>query len=423
MSAIDVWFNKIRDYSNLSVSRIPLQVSREWSLQDGFIIHHTGRFFQVAGLRYQWGGHDMSQPIFVQQEIGTLGFIINEYKLLAYAKVEPGNVGGAQLAPTCQATASNLEQIHGGGAPSYAELFSSSRTKYIYDTLQSEQGSRFYKKQNRNTLISLSEPISIDETHQWLEVDAVLELMKHDFLVNTDARSTIVCSPWNRLVKRNPFARTSEKFSSELAESYQVVMSSRLDKLTQERNLLQKRFTEPELIPIPEIDDWKFEAHGLIPKNGNVFEVFQIQVHVDGREKTDWDQPIISSSNEGYVELICGRIDGLLHFLFKLQAEPGLFNIVELHPSLVVSPGSNMPKHIYASYPGASIIAECKQSDEGGRFFQDVSTYRLVDIGEAFSPPQHGHWLTLSQIRSLLNESGWFTNESRSAISLVLTWL
>ena len=72
----------------------------------------------------------------------------------------------------------------------------------------------------------------------------------------------------------------------------------------------------------------------------------------------------------------------------------------------------------YQSYPQASVVAECRQSDEGGRFLQDVSTYRLIDLGEV---PEDligfGKWLTLAEIRDLLSEDGWFTNEARSALS------
>jgi oxidase EvaA len=126
---------------------------------------------------------------------------------------------------------------------------------------------------------------------------------------------------------------------------------------------------------------------------------------------------------EGLLELVCGRIAGLLHFLFVIQAEAGLHNLAELGPSLVVEPGEPARAKTYASHPGASVLAQCRQSDEGGRFFQDISTYRLVDVGDAFDPPDDGCWLTLAQVRTLLSQGGWFTNEARSAISLLLAWL
>jgi oxidase EvaA len=247
--------------------------------------------------------------------------------------------------------------------------------------------------------------------------------MKYDFLVNTDARSTLICAPWEVLVNREPFTRHKTAFSLNLENSLRTPISQQLETLKQAVKTLRAQLPSPELIPVHEISDWSLDNYGLHPKNLGSFDVIQIEVHVEGREIAAWDQPIISSVNEGYVELVCGQINGVLHFLFVLQIEPGLYNLAELGPSLIVTPGSASAEQTYASHPESTILLECKQSDEGGRFFQDVSTYRLIDTGEAFSPPTHGYWLTLAQTRQLLNEGGWFTNEARSALSLLLNWL
>jgi len=423
MSEIENWFTKIREFSNLRISRIPLRDSKEWSLQNGFIVHQTGRFFQVAGLQYQWHGRDILQPIFVQQEVGILGFILCNHKLLAYAKVEPGNVNSVQLAPTCQATASNLDRVHRGHLPLFGEWFVNNSTGFLYDSLQSEQGTRFFNKQNRNILLASPSQFDHNEMHAWLHVDLVLELLRYDFLVNTDARSSLVCSPWNQLVDREPFTRYADDFSLELYASFKALIPNENSLLDRDLKSLRSLFSIPSLVPINKITDWILTENGLESVDRKFFDIFLIQVQVDGRELPSWDQPIISSNGEGYVELVCGRINGILHFLFILKAEPGLYNMVELAPSLTVSPGSTQPDQTYASMPGTKVLLECLHSEEGGRFYQDVSTYRLIDTGEAFSPPQHGYWLTLSKIRVLLNKSGWFTNEARSAISLLLTWL
>jgi oxidase EvaA len=60
----------------------------------------------------------------------------------------------------------------------------------------------------------------------------------------------------------------------------------------------------------------------------------------------------------------------------------------------------------------------------GGRFFEEISTYRLIDVGTVPGDLLNaGKWLTLAGIRSLLGEGGWFTNEARSTLSLILPWL
>ena len=422
-SDIESWFTDVKELTHLNVSRIPFSSSSEWEVKHGFITHRSGRFFQIAGLRYRREGYDVSQPVIIQQEVGILGFIICDYELLAYAKVEPGNVNAVQIAPTCQATASNLDRVHGGMHPFFGEWFTNKQTGYLYDSVQSEQGTRFFKKQNRNILFESQSQLPHNEMYKWLDVDMILNLMKYDFLVNTDARSTLVCSPWEKLVKRAPFTRSADSFSTELRASFLTHNRQSLSDLKNDIKVLRTQLPGPTLISINDLTDWNHGDHGVTSIDRKDFDIFQIKVHAEGREISDWDQPIISSNGEGYVELVCGRVDGLLHFLFVLQIEPGLYNKAELGPSLVIAPGSAMIETSYAVRSDASILLECRQSDEGGRFFQDITTYRLIDLMDAFPPPQNGFWLTLAEIRQLLNEDGWFTNEARSALSLLLAWL
>ncbi|WP_204311049.1 NDP-hexose 2,3-dehydratase family protein, partial [Stenotrophomonas maltophilia] len=77
--------------------------------------------FQVVGLNWREAGAVRCQPFIEQREIGTLGFLARRtadgLALLLHAKAEPGNVGIAQIGPTCQATASNRDRVHGGALP------------------------------------------------------------------------------------------------------------------------------------------------------------------------------------------------------------------------------------------------------------------------------------------------------------------
>lgn len=150
----------------------------------------------------------------------------------------------------------------------------------------------------------------------------------------------------------------------------------------------------------------------------NVYEVKHILVNTKGREVASWDQPIIDSKNEGIVMIPCGYKNNIIHFLFKPTFEPGLINKVELNPHVVIEPGEIINKKL----PDGKIVVKVKQSEEGGRFFQDKNTFSIVKVGEVKNI-KDGFWLTLGEIRKLLDEEGWFTNESRSALSLLLPWM
>lgn len=419
---VETWFSEVRKHAHLEITKIPFSASSTWSIVDGSLEHQSGRFFQVSGIRWtNRNHHTFFQPILVQQEIGTLGFALYNHELLLQAKVEPGNVGIVQIAPTCQATASNLDCVHGGKTPMFAEWFVQKNKTYIHASLQSEQGSRFFRKFNRNVLLLANYEAPSNNNYRWLPVDAVLELFPLDFLVNTDARSVLVSSPWEALVAREPFTRFSTTFARELAASFNSPIPN--NSLRKKILHLRTRGNSPSIIKLDELSNWRISDESITPINKKSFEIFQIKICVNGREVSSWDQPILSSFGEGYVELICGRIEGKLYFLFSLQFEPGLQNIVELGPSLVIEPGEDIPNITYSSRPDTVVLTEHRQSDEGGRFFKDITTYRLIDIGDVQEEIENGIWLTLAQVRELLNQGGWFTNEARSVLSTILSWL
>jgi oxidase EvaA len=231
----------------------------------------------------------------------------------------------------------------------------------------------------------------------------------------------LVCSPWDLLVNRPPFSRHQTLFAKELAAS----LASDGFRLAPLEALIQARrhFVQPEIVGIDRLGGWKIGTRSIAADQPSPFEIHQIRVEVEGREVSSWDQPILSSASDGDVDLVCGRKYGVLHFLFSVQTEPGLANGAELGPSRVAHPGEQSLSSGFAARSGAEVVAEYKQSDEGGRFFEDISTYRLVDIGEIPEDLNQGIWLTLKQIRKKLDEGGSFTNEARSALSLVLSWL
>ena len=163
------WIIKENNSSNHLIKKINLKTVKNWifNLSNDQISHETGGFFKIQGIRvnvfkdklYKW-----DQPIIKQKEIGILGFLIkelnNQVYLLMQTKIEPGNFNGIQLSPTLQATKSNYKALHKGKIPDYLEYFINFRTEDILsDTLQSEQGSFFLKKKNRNIILRANNKI------------------------------------------------------------------------------------------------------------------------------------------------------------------------------------------------------------------------------------------------------------------------
>lgn len=255
-------------------------------------------------------------------------------------------------------------------------------------------------------------------------MDGVLGLLAVDHLVNTDARSVLVCSPWELLIGRTPFTRCRSGFGVDLARSASAdPVVEGLEEALEAVRALRSATTTAGIVPLESLAGWSLTDQGLMPTAGGPFMVRQIAVEARGREVPSWDQPIMDSGGEGSILLLCGRVAGILRFLLRARAEVGLYHRAELGPSAVWEPGSRDEPDMPFDCSNAVIRVECRQSEEGGRFFRDVNHYRVVDVGQGFMAPPGWFWLTLSQIRVLLDQGGWLTNEARSALSLLLPWL
>ena len=426
---IQKWTDRLIELASFEIKSIRLTDSTSWLVVDGAIRHSSGLFFNIIGAIWEEDSkRSYSQPFIEQREVGSLGFLLlkerSSNKLLVQAKIEPGNVGVVQLAPTYQATASNAARIHGGKQPLYPTNFYPKSKYLVFETLQSEQGSRFLGKQNRNILSAVDSWSDTAETHSWFQVDELLELLAHDYLVNTDARSVLVCSPWEELVNRKPFGRHSTPFTKDLQKSYQSRSITKLRKIEADLNFLRSEVHPIRIVDIHKMDAWRLTDYDLKTRGNRPFIVRQIHVTAKIREVPAWDQPIIDSNSCGYVDLICGRKKGTLQFLFRMRREPGLHDYVELSPTFIQEPGIALkPKDDLVSRTNGKILIESLQSDEGGRFFQDTNRYRVIDVGDAYEIDEGWYWLTLAEIKTLINKGSYFTNESRSALSLLLQWL
>lgn len=187
------------------VKKIYDYTGEDWhyDAQLGEIRNKNGSFFQIKGLQKTVDGKVVQeQPIIIQNEIGYLGIIGKEFDGVLYflmqAKIEPGNVNKIQISPTIQATKSNFMQVHGGKVPAYLEYFSNKKNyEIIVDQIQSEQSSRFLGKRNRNIIIVVDDDIKVLESHKWMTLGQIKQLMQYDNLVNMDTRTVISCIPFS----------------------------------------------------------------------------------------------------------------------------------------------------------------------------------------------------------------------------------
>jgi oxidase EvaA len=199
------WFQQYKARLPVSVERIPLKdVGGGWSTNanTGDLEHTTGGFFRVIGVRTETdqreSGKGWNQPMVDQGTESSVAGLLRKrfdgnFYYLVEAKFEPGNFGKVLFSPTLQVTFDNLNQIHGGRRPRFAEYFdgSSDANRTIFCHWCPEDGGRFYLKRVMNMLVETDDEVQLPDGFVWLNMYQIKNLIRSDDLVNPHLRSII----------------------------------------------------------------------------------------------------------------------------------------------------------------------------------------------------------------------------------------
>jgi oxidase EvaA len=416
------WLSRRGEAHDYRVDRIPFGELDGWAFQPdtGNLGHHTGRFFTVEGLDISVAedGRSWQQPIIVQPEIGILGILAKEFDgvlhFLMQAKMEPGNSPLFQLSPTVQATRSNFNRVHQGAGVRYLEYFTdASLGRPIVDTTQSEHGSWFYRKSNRNMIVEVSGDVPTHEDFRWLTLGQIAELLHHDNLVNMDSRTVLACAPGARPEAgvRHPDTEVLSWFTAEKSR-YDIQVSRK---------------------PLTEVEGWVRGDSVIERPDGRFFRVMAVSAHTSSREVSSWTQPMIEPVGVGVAAFLVRSFHGVPHLLVHARVEGGFLDVVELGPTVQYTPehythlrGPDRPPFhdLVVDAPPSRIRYEGIHSEEGGRFFHAKTRYLFLDADEHEAPadPPGGYrWMTPGQLSSLVRHGHYVNVQARSLLALLTT--
>jgi oxidase EvaA len=422
-SEIDDWLAGRARAHRFRVDRRPLARLDGWSFDadTGNLAHHTGKFFSVEGLAVSLGeGPEQTwqQPIIRQPEVGILGILAKEFDgvlhFLMQAKMEPGNRNVLQLSPTVQATRSNYSAVHRGLKVRYLEYFSGpGRARVHADVLQSEHGSWFYRKANRNMLVEVDRDtdVPVGDDFCWLTLGQLGELLRRDNLVNMDARTVIACFP---PVQPSPGALLTD---AEL-QSWFTVERSRHD-------------VDIRRIALNDVEGWQRGDDVVERPDGRYFRVVGVRVQAGSREVTGWDQPLFEPIGTGVTAFLYRRIDGVPHLLVNAKVEAGFLDTVELAPTVQANPGNwdHLPPpgrppflDLVLDAPADRVRYEAVHSEEGGRFLNAESRYLFIETDETqtpLEPPPGYQWATPGQLGALTAHGHYVNVQARTLLSCI----
>jgi oxidase EvaA len=435
---IEKWLEARERVHRFRVRRIPLAEIASWRFErdTGNLVHQSGRFFSVEGLKVTTSYPDAAvyhQPIVNQPEIGILGILAKRFDgvlhFLIQAKMEPGNVNLVQLSPTVQATRSNFTQVHGGSRVRYLDYFTDrARAAVIVDQLQSEQGSFFLRKRNRNMIVETHEDVPVHEDFCWLTLGQLKGMLRKDNVVNMDSRTVLSAIPLAASEEELQGIRESDagSFEARLLES-----SLRRERGLHTNDHVISWLTElkatadirVQTLPLASLPGWSRDEFSIHRDDRRYFEVIGIAVEADSREVGGWCQPIVRPVATGTTGFLVQQIEGALHFLVHARMEPGIFDMFELAPTVQHIPGNDLPDapllDYFARARADQVRYEATQSEEGGRFFHYQNRNMVVELppGEQLPLPPGYIWMTLGQIHEFLRYNNYFNIEARGLIA------
>lgn len=410
----------------------------------GNLAHSSGKFFRVEGLDVHINCGSIQcwqQPIINQPEIGILGFIAQRFDgvlhLLVQAKMEPGNINFIQISPTVQATQSNYTQVHGGNRPVFIEYFlDKSEGRVLVDQLQSEQGTRYLRKRNRNIIIQMPDDFSLSHSvdYVWVTVGQLQKLMRFPNLVHLDCRSILGSLSYQLNCQQRILCSDlpHTKFSGRVRASICAVdeeaesdMPSVLSWLTRLKSQIE---VNTHLLPLSEVAGWGLTNGVIKHESGEFFSVVGVEVTASNREVAGWCQPLICSVDGGIIGMVSQVRKGVLHFLIQGRVEPALIDIVELAPTVQCTPanylnGTHSPLpafvELFQSQSHEQIRFDSMLSDEGGRFYHSQQRHLVIELDKSLNvelPPNYC-WMTLRQIQECARFSNLINIELRSILS------
>lgn len=440
------WVDSRISYNEYSVLLKPLDDLRGWTFDSttGNLVHESGKFFRVEGLEVQIkadADKEWQQPVINQPEIGVLGFIAQNHSgvlhLLVQAKMEPGNINFVQISPTVQATRSNYTQVHGGNRPAFIEYFIENKVgRILVDQLQSEQGTRYLRKRNRNMIVQIPDDYSLlySEDYKWVTVGQLQRLMRYPNLVHLDCRSILGSLSYKINDHQQKLISTlsQEDFCARLQISIGATDADAESDLPAVLSWLTRLKCQIEVhtrtLPLNKVLGWGFSDGVIKHDSGCFFSLVGVEVTASNREVSGWCQPLIQSVDGGIIGLATQVRNGILHFLIQGLVEPGLIDILELAATVQCTPinylnGTNSPLpafvELFQTESQATIRFDSILSDEGGRFYHSKQRHLVVELdsGINLDLPTNYRWMTLGQIQSFAQFSNLVNIELRSILS------
>jgi oxidase EvaA len=182
-------------------------------------------------------------------------------------------------------------------------------------------------------------------------------------------------------------------------------------------------------IPFSDLKFWEFDESNLRHSSGQFFSIDGIRIKTNWGSIHEWEQPIIFQNEVGYLGFITKEFNGVLHFLVQAKIEPGNINHVQLSPTLQATRSNYNQVHkgkkpLYLDYflraVPTQILLDQLQSEQGARFLKKRNRNIIIKIEEDIPVYENFIWITLAQIKKLMQYNNIVNMDTRTVVSGIL---
>ena len=184
-------------------------------------------------------------------------------------------------------------------------------------------------------------------------------------------------------------------------------------------------------IPLDQMRGWARDptTGNVVHHSGRFFSIEGISVTTDWGGVPHWEQPIINQPEIGYLGFVAKKFDGLLHVLVQAKIEPGNINVVQISPTLQATKSNytrvhqgKSPRYLEyfnAQRPGQQLLLDQLQSEQGARFLRKRNRNMIVELhaDEAVEPHPDFNWMTIGQIKHLMQQDNVINMDTRTVLS------
>jgi oxidase EvaA len=198
---ITSWLTGLKSRYELRVTSKPLKSMIDWGFDGISINHKDNKYFSVIGVNVEIGNREVvswDQPMIKPAQEGIIAFIVKSingvYHFLVQAKLEAGNFDIIELAPTVQCLTGNYRTgLNDYSVQFINDVLQASPENIWYSAMQSEEGGRFFKEQNRNLIVEVGRdfPIDVPENYCWMTLNQLSTFIVFNNYLNIAARSLV----------------------------------------------------------------------------------------------------------------------------------------------------------------------------------------------------------------------------------------